>query len=504
MKIYSAQGKSLKSPGNIILLIFFIFSGLFFPFENADAQDNTLYLMPVIPQANQLNPAWMTPCRTYVELPVISSVKLNIRNTAFGFHDVIHTGTGTNSGIYYFDWTEFARKLQRNNFFTINTDIDLLGAGFSYKSWYITFGIANHSEVIVQYPHDLASLKDGNWQVASGTPVPVNLSGLGINVTIWNSIGISAAKELREGLRVGVRAKYLQGMANLNTRRSNFELNTFSNPIILAAEAQYRINASFPVTLGYAANGLVNKLDFSNSMNNIVGNYIFNGNRGLAFDAGIVYDLDEKTQLSASFTDLGFIWWRKNVNNFTGSANSTFSGLDLNQLLVNPGQVNLIRAIQDSIKKSFYASGSKRGYVTLTSTKVFGGITYELAEGLKAGAMTRLDIYSLHVRPSLTLSMNYIPFPVLAATLSYTIMNNKFNQVGAGLALGNRGAQFYLLTDNIPVRFTRSANSSLIWPYNARMISIRFGLNLLFNCNKKDTHPHSGKQKSSDYCPAYR
>lgn len=67
------------------------------------AQDNTLYLMPGIPQANQLNPALMNTCRIYVELPVISSVKLNIRNTGFGFHDVLHTGTGVQSDTYYLD-----------------------------------------------------------------------------------------------------------------------------------------------------------------------------------------------------------------------------------------------------------------------------------------------------------------------------------------------------------------------------------------------------------------
>jgi hypothetical protein len=34
----------------------------------------------------------------------------------------------------------------------------------------------------------------------------------------------------------------------------------------------------------------------------------------------------------------------------------------------------------------------------------------------------------------MTFSLNYAPFPALAASLSYTIMNNKINQVGAGLA----------------------------------------------------------------------
>jgi hypothetical protein len=135
--------------------------------------------------------------------------------------------------------------------------------------------------------------------------------------------------------------------------------------------------------------------------------------------------------------------------------------------------------------------------------------------------MTWIEINSMHVRPSLTHSLNFTPFKAFAATMSYTLMNRKFNQIGAGLAFGNRGAQFYILTDNIPVRFTRDVSSSLIWPYNARMLCLRFGLNLFFGCDKAEKEggggkasgkstgrgplpgKHYPKSKSKDYCPAY-
>ena len=128
-----------------------------------------------------------------------------------------------------------------------------------------------------------------------------------------------------------------------------------------------------------------------------------------------------------------------------------------------------------------------------------------LSPELKAVAMSRIEIYNLHVMPSLTLSMNYTPVPFVAASLSYTIMNNKFNQVGAGIALGNRIAQFYLITDNIVVRWTKDNQAPYLWPYNARMLSLRFGINLLFGCNQKDeknVKHHKGSSK--DACPAYR
>jgi hypothetical protein len=87
-------------------------------------------------------------------------------------------------------------------------------------------------------------------------------------------------------------------------------------------------------------------------------------------------------------------------------------------------------------------------------------------------------------------------------------MNNKINQIGTGLAFGRRGAQFYILTDNIPVIFTRDVSSSLLWPYNARMMSLRFGVNLFFKCedNDKGSGGMKGrypKSKTKANCAAY-
>jgi hypothetical protein len=270
----------------------------------ASAQNNTLYLMHSIPQVNQLNPAVRHPCRVYIGLPVISSLRQNTRNTGFGFHDAIHTGTGAQSDTYYLDIDQLDKKLRGMNYMLGNADIDLAGLGLEIGDWYFTFGVSSHASMQVAYPHDIVSLKDGNWDVNSGTPIPVNLNRIGINSTLWNSIGVSASKEFMDGLRIGARVKYINGMANVNTRKSAIMLNTTSDPISLDAEVDYKVNSSIPVTLGYGSNGLVNSVNFEPATHNLIGNYIFNGNRGLSIDGGVVYDLDEATQISASFTDL--------------------------------------------------------------------------------------------------------------------------------------------------------------------------------------------------------
>jgi hypothetical protein len=474
----------------------------------ASAQNNTLYLIPSVPQTNQLNPALKHKCRVYVSLPVISSIRQSTRNTGFGFHDAIHQGTGAQSDTYYLDVDNLAKKLKRMNYSLGNADIDLAGVGFSYKEWYITFGISNHISFQTAFPHDVVSVKDGNWDVNNMTALPINLSRIGVNATAWNSIGVSASKAFTERFRAGARFKYLNGMANVNTRKSSIELNTTSDPITLEAEVNYKVNSSLPVTLGYSSNGLVNSINFEPALHNLIGNYIFNGNRGAALDGGILFDIDEVTQLSASFTDLGFIWWKGNVNNFTGTGEFVFRGIDLDQYTSSPGDGDLLDALVDSLENAFQASSSANGYLTMLPLNIYGGITRELMPDIKAGAMTWIEVNGKHVRPSLTLSLNFTPFNAFAATVSYTVMNNKFNQIGGALVFGNRGAQFYIVTDNIPVRFTRDVSSSFVWPYNARMICLRLGMNLFFGCDDKEDKNSGNKKrhpgsKTKDNCAAY-
>jgi hypothetical protein len=505
-----------------------IISGILFAFlilitpSPASAQNNTLYLMHSIPQANQLNPALTGPCRLYISLPVISSVRQSIRNTGFGFNDVFYTGTGDNSDNYYIDMDKLDKELGRMNYFLVNTDVDLLGFGFPVRDWYLTFGISSHISLQASYPHDIVLLADENWDVNSGTIGPVSINNLEMNTTGWNSFGISASKEIRNGLRVGARLKYLNGMANVRTQRSEIELNKTTNPVTLQADINYEINSSIPVEVTVGSNGMLNNIGFKPAMRNLAGNYLFTGNHGMSIDAGLTYDIDEATQVSASITDLGFVHWKKNLNTFSESETFVFTETDLDQIVSNPGSDNLLTSLLDSVHNSVQVSPSPDRYYTATPVNLYGGITRELLPNLKAGAMTWIEINSMQVRPSLTLSMNYCPFKEFAATISYTLMNNKFNQVGAGLVFGNKDVRFYILTDNIPVRYTKVAKNSaplpdqnaktiMTLPYNARMLSLRFGMNIFFGCDKKDkknngsagnTHSRS-KTRAKDECRAY-
>ncbi|HYX09941.1 MAG TPA: DUF5723 family protein, partial [Bacteroidales bacterium] len=174
----------------------------------------------------------------------------------------------------------------------------------------------------------------------------------------------------------------------------------------------------------------------------------------------------------------------------------------LNQYFQNPGETNLLQALTDSISNSFQFDNSTKKYFTFLSPQLFLSGQYKINDHYQAGLVSHTQFYGGQVHTSLTLSATARPLSWVTGSLSWSAMNNSLMNLGAALVLGNKGTQFYFVTDNIPLRWVKLADSNLIWPYSARTFSFRFGLNLLFGCTE-EKQGWKGKNNSK-LCPAYQ
>ena len=79
----------------------------------------------------------------------------------------------------------------------------------------------------------------------------------------------------------------------------------------------------------------------------------------------------------------------------------------------------------------------------------------------------------------------------LMTSVSYTMSNNSYNNLGVGLSFRGGPFQFYLVSDHIPVTFNKlqfednGDETSFPFPTDLKRINIRFGLNFVFGCNPK-------------------
>jgi hypothetical protein len=472
------------------------------------AQNNTLYFMHEVPTAIHSNPALFYNCRRYIELPVVSSISATYGNTGFGYHDAIHYGAGSNSDSLIIDLDNLEKKLKNRNYILNDVSANLVGAGFRIlDDYYFHFNISAITVARVGYPGDLVALKDGNWDLAAGEPRDIDLSGLGVNGTSYFQVAAGISTEIMSGLYVGATLKYLKGATNVSSARTNLVLETEGDPLQIKASTDYSIRTSFPMQVSLDQQGYVNNIDLGNSFSNPISDYILNKNHGGAIDLGAIYEYDEKLTLAASLIDLGVIRWASNVQRFDAKASVDYIGFDLRAYAATGGSTDFLESLIDSIAETFQFETSQNPYWTTLSPKLYAGASYKVYPKVTVSALTRTDFYDRRPHFSFTLAGMYSPLPFLHGTVSYSMMNNKYNHLGFGLAIGGKGGQFYLVTDNIPMRWVRDTVTGAQWPYNARTVNIRLGLNLVFGCEDKDRGGGgSGRRpgsRSGKYCPAY-
>jgi hypothetical protein len=471
------------------------------------SQENTLYFMHSNPQAIHTNPALFYKCYTYIELPAISSLRYDYGNSGFAYHDAFHYGTGSQSDSIMIDFDNLDRKMKNRNYIRNEYSVNLLGAGFRIRDYYFHFNISNHGDSRIGLPGDLIALKDGNWDSSEEVPRNFDLGGLGVNAVDYIQIAAGVSKKIYEDISIGFTVKYLKGSAGIVNRRSRVDFITQSDPIVLDAFLNYNIYSSFPVVpFDNNRDGFTDSLSFEDSFKDPVEDFILNKNNGFALDAGILYDYSEKILLSASIIDLGFIRWKSNINRFEAEGSFTFQGFDLLQYTTGTDESELFQALLDSIENSFQFSNINGPFTSFLTPKLYLGGLYKLNKKLAFSALLRTDFFDKRPHFALTLSANYNPVNFFSGTVSYSIMNNRLYNFGFGFSVGRPGAQLFFVTDNIPLRYVRETNTGIIFPYSARTLNFRVGINLIFGCKelKWEGIPRAYHYiRPAKLCPAY-
>jgi hypothetical protein len=471
------------------------------------AQNNTLYFMYPVPQAIHTNPALYYNCRTYVELPVISSIRYSYSNSGFGYHDALHYGSGSNADSLIIDINNLEKKLKNRNYLRNDATVNIAGAGFRIlERFYVHFNISNFTENREGYPDDLVALKDGNWNIETGEPRDIDLGGLGIRGLNYFQVAAGVSTEIIQGLFLGATLKYLKGTGSISSKQSDLRIDTEGDPVQVRAVSNITLRSSFPVDITLDADGFVESADFSNSFANPLQDFLLNKNHGGGIDLGAIWEYDEQLTLAASIIDLGFIRWASNVQQFVTDADFNYSGYDLRSYYQSVGTTDFFESLVDSITDSFRPESREKPYYTALTPKLYAGAAYQLFPKIKVSALTRTEFFDRRPHFALTLSGMYSPLPFLHGSLSYSIMNNKVNHLGFGLVAGGRGAQFYIVSDHIPWRWVKDSGSGAVWPYNARTMNFRLGVNLIFGCEEQDSYGRGKSRRPgsrSKYCPAY-
>jgi len=483
----------MKTNTLFITLLFFLITW-FTAIKIAKSQDNTLYFLHSVPQSISLNPAIQYPCNKFIELPVLSSLKLALNNSSFGYNNLIKKGSGTQADSFVIDLNEFSSNFKKHNFVNAELGFTILGFGFRKDDYYFTFKIADKTIASFDYPKSFVMLKDGNWNSASNTPVVNDLSGTGIALINFMEFAVGASKQVDPFTFLGIKLKYLKGGLNITTKQSDILLTTTDFPITqVTLETDYKINTSMPLTITTDSTGMINQMQVNSS--SLVKSILFNKNRGIAIDAGIIYSFADNWNLQASIIDLGFISWKQNTNNLNIKGNITYQGFELSKLIA--GNQDIASTIQDTLRQAFKAGFTTSKYKSLLPVKLFTGVSYKFNDKIQAQGINKIMYFNRKFTSSTTLSVIAKPLKFIDISAGITYMNHSIANLSWALVIGKKGLQFYFVTEKLPIKYAKLAQSGAILPYSARSLNFQFGFNLLFGCKNKNS--------SKDYmCPAYR
>ena len=471
-------------------------------FINISAQDNNgMYFMSMIPQTNFMNPAIRPTCNFYLGAPVLSSTYIEL-NSALSFNNIFYKDTESDSVVLFLAKKEyqdkFIKKLDKSkNLF--GTELHLTIGSFGFKAGKLYFNFAATTKMIgnMNLPAGfLGFILNGNYKApmvegGQGSYLNYDLSNFDINLTAYTDLSVGVSYELNEQITVGVRPKIIFGLANLSSTDQEASLNSSASAISFGSN--FTVNSNVPGLIYFEEQ---DSLDFDpdEAPNQIM------GNTGFGLDIGGIYKYDEKITAYASIVDVGWINWKSNPNGLNFTAKYDFQGIDVSDMLNKDeeDQQNTSdsgSAILDSLKEAFHITNNKLSYKTGLGTKIFLGGTYAIHEKIDLGILSRSEIYRGKFRQQLTLSANFKPLNFLHATVSYTMKNKSFNNLGYGLAYRFGPFNSYVIIDK-SIAFGLMARDEIIvdeggspypLPHNFNKYTIRFGANLMFGGkDKKD------------------
>ncbi len=440
---------------------------------------NTVFFMDQLPQSSTLNSAYVPDYNFYVGLPVLSSVSMGLGNNFIGYGDVVFRNSSGDSLITFLhpeaEPDLFLKKLQKSNAVFSSLDLSLFSAGLKLRNSFISFGINERFSFKGSLPEDFFILLiKGNEEF---TGKEANFSSLGFHMNHYREYAFGYAQEISKNLTVGGKAKILFGKGNMLL--NNHEISYYTNPsdYQMQFRSKITVNTSLPLIIEYDSDNKISNIELGfNESDFVLTEWLFNNkNPGFAFDLGGAYAVNESLTIMASVNDLGFITWNDNVYNFSMDGEFRFDGLDVSSWFENNDD-DLFEHLFDSIIDIFSISDSHKPYTNILNTRLYLGGTYELDPKLRLGFLSRSVFVNNRIEQAVTISANSNLNNWFSTSISYSVMNNSYNNLGLGLNLRGGPFHFYMITDNF---------NALFMPHKTKSVNLWFGMNLVFGNKKK-------------------
>lgn len=423
----------------------------------------TLLFMHDIFQSSYINPAVIPEHSVSIGLPGISSLSEQAVNNGFLPKNIIDFRNDTAHLVP----ARLLTDLKAKNLIFSGSSANLFHLKIKIKNGFYWVGIRNNIEISCQYPKELISLAlEGNAKYVGRS---LDLSNLRVNASAYSEYSVGMTREFNRWI-IGGRLSLLQGLANVQFDPSSFNIQ------IDTAMYDYTFHADARLNTAEIPKNSAGNPSFNNFNRSDITNYLSKfGNIGASLSAGATYKMNDRTDFSFSFCDLGFINWKDNVTSYEFKGQSGFSGIDILSSYLNNTDIKTDTII-DSILDDFERDTIRKPYRTYLNPKFYASVSYDIFRRTTVGFSVS-GVYNKKLYPALTLGLSQGAgrYFNLLATVSYN--QKTLRNLGVGLVIKPGPFQIYLIADNL---------YPLINPLYTTNLNFRIGMNLVFGWVKHE------------------
>ncbi len=427
-----------------------------------------LYDFYEIPQSLLINPGVKTPYKWHAGIPAISGIAVQAGTSGITVNDLF-----ANDGI---DFTDKVRDkvvngLSQRDEFGGSLQLDILNIGFRNANRpedYYSFGVYGELSVTQYWPKDLAILAfEGNANNLNRRFSLSHLTTFGEGLSVFH-FGIN--RKVSDKLRLGARGKIYSSIFEAKSKSNSgyFVTTQGQNNLLrntLVADVQLQTSG---------LNEIVENEDSNESIGSLLARRaLLGGNLGLGFDVGFTYQLNEKTSITGSLLDVGFINHTKDVKNFTLEGTASNEGIEI----ILPESFEDLNSdiwenLIDDIEAQVPFETNSDSYITLRPIKLNASIRYNFGEqkqktedcycginvvennspfDYKNAVGGHLFIINKPKGPQAALTAFYQTRigNALALKATYTADKFTFTNIGLGLNFQAGPVNFYILGDNL-------------------------------------------------------
>lgn len=468
---------------------------------NATAQQvNTLYFMENVPIRHNFNPAFQPYNDFYLGLPILGNTQLGIGNNSITLKDLIYKQNG--KSILFLnqnaDKNKFYNTLKATTAIHYDIDINFLDFGFRKGKGYWSFALTHKINREIAVPKDLIKLL--LYQTPQIDHNAFNFQTLGANATTYTEAALGHSQSINDKWSAGAKLKFLFGHFNVSS--SNTNMNLTANIDQWTLKGTNRINYSSPLPAKITNDILAINYGSPTSASEWTKPSGF----GAGVDLGFTYKPMNELTLSGALIDLGYIRWNKNVSNFTNTIDYKFEGLGNFNAETNTDFQELLDTALNALKNSHTSVKTANAYTTHTSPKLNIGAEYSFFDNkLSVGLLSQTIKRNKSYFEELTASVNGRPTNWFNMSLSYSVLNGRMSNLGAGIGLRTGLVNWFVSADYLPLYYANLPISSttktynLPTAYNAKGINFAIGVNIVLG-NRRDSD-HDGVIDKKDECP---